>query len=112
MIDKNTGRFLEHDRTAPDIFAVFDDKNIYTYGDNIQVLIFSGLYDVNHIEICQGDLIEVEDTLYKVMFKKGCFLISDSDDSVSGTLLFRVHHKAKIVGNIVDDRDEWEARSR
>ena len=47
----------------------------YIYIDDCELLQYTGLEDSNGKEICEGDIVEVEDHKYKICYEIGSFML-------------------------------------
>ena len=107
ILDKNTHKILNHTLYSEDIFAIYDATTKFTFGDENIVLLYSKLYDSKDQEICQGDILKIDDLIYRVVFKNGCFLIVNDDKNTSGKLLFSYAKDSEIIGNMINNKDIW-----
>ena len=106
--NNKTMQWDEHQALGLDIFAVYDDSKVYTYSSELIDCLVSDIKSIDNKNIAQGDLIEFENIVYKIMFNKGCFVAVKKDDKTNAKLLYKFEAKASIIGNIFENGVLWQ----
>ena len=81
-----------------------------------EIMLFSGLQDMDNQDIYEGDIIKIEYGIGEVLFKAGCFMISWLDDKEANMELLGMYHKShqfgkpredvKIISNIYENKNK------
>lgn len=111
---KVIGDVLNIDFHTNSIQVMFSDGNCEWYElDSIKLLEYTGLKDINGVEIYEGDIIKRLDseTNFIIVFNKGCFCTQDSENLHHNLgLLESINSFSKVVGNIYENPELLEVK--
>lgn len=88
FLDKSDFSFMGHDRT----------NNRY---DVIAVMQFTGLHDSEGKEIYEGDVLEYDDRIFEVFYKKAAFYLKEKEFSFP--FYIKNMDNLTIIGNIYEN---------
>lgn len=92
--------------------AVMND-HITAYPDEIELMQSTGLFDLNGVEIFEGDIVRFFDSLYTVFYdiKEGSYRLKPHDDRwvVDYMSNFSSEETFEIVGNIYENKELLDA---
>lgn len=86
---------------------------ITAYPDEIELMQSTGLFDLNGVEIFEGDIVRFFDSLYTVFYdiKEGSYRLKPHDDrwNVDYMSNFSSEESLEIVGNIYENKELLDA---
>lgn len=79
------------------------------YSDCLEVMQFTGLKDKNDIEMYEDDLFKLNNKVFRIVFKNGCFYGEHKEPD--GIFLLGILNKIEIIGNVWENPDLLEAKN-
>ena len=103
------GKFSDGSTSVP---LKFEDKR---NGEDVVLMHSTGLFDLNGVEIFEGDIVRFFDSLYTVFYdiKEGSYRLKPHDDRwvVDYMSNFSSEESFEIVGNIYENKELVEEKN-